>query len=122
MAEFNDLNDLSKSPSLPDGRGITLPSGKAATLRKGKGRDLMRAQRAVAGNSDPTAVLFALIAELAQIDGASIVYEDVLEMDLDDVLVLQAEVAGANFHEPAPGYPAPAASQGSSVLDSASAN
>ncbi len=100
-------------------RSINLPSGKIAVIRRGKGRDLMRAQRAVAGNPDPTAVVFALIAELAQIDGAPIVYEDVVEMDLGDVLVLQAEVTGANFPEPAPDSPAPAASLDSSVSDSA---
>ena len=103
-------------------RSLTLPSGKAAAIRRGKGRDLMRAQRAVAGNPDPTAVVFALIAELAQIDGTPIVYEDVVEMDLGDVLVLQAEVTGANFPEPAQDFPAPAASQDSSALDSASEN
>ena len=41
-------------------RNIALPSGKSAAIRRGKGRDLMRAQRAVAGNPDPTAVVFAL--------------------------------------------------------------
>lgn len=96
-------------------RCVTLPSGKIAAIRRGKGRDLMRAQRAVAGNPDPTAVVFALIAELTQIDGASIVYEDVIEMDLGDVLVLQAEITGANFPEPAQASPAPAASQASFV-------
>lgn len=111
-----------RNTGAPDARNITLPSGKAAVLRKGKGRDLMRAQRAAAGNSDPTAVVFALIAELVQIDGATVVYEDVLEMELDDVLVLQAEIAGANFREPAPGFPAPAASQGLSASDSSSGN
>jgi len=103
-------------------RGVTLPSGKLAAIRRGKGRDLMRAQRAVAANPDPTAVVFALIAELAQIDGASIVYEDVVEMDLGDVLMLQAEVTGANFPEPAQDSPAPAASQDSSGSVSGSEN
>jgi hypothetical protein len=101
-------------------RSVALPSGKTAAIRRGKGRDLMRAQRAVAGNPDPTAVVFALIAELTQIDGAPIIYEDVIEMDLGDVLVLQAEVTGANFPEPAPASPAPAASQDSSASASAS--
>jgi hypothetical protein len=101
-------------------RSVALPSGKTAAIRRGKGRDLMRAQRAVAGNPDPTTVVFALIAELAQIDGATIIYEDVIEMDLGDVLVLQAEVTGANFPEPAPASPAPAASQDSSASASAS--
>ncbi|HZO81124.1 MAG TPA: phage tail assembly protein [Candidatus Binataceae bacterium] len=106
----------------PEIRSLTLPSGRSATLRKGKGRDLMRAQRAVGGNPDPTAVVFALIAELAQIEGAPIVYEDVLELDLEDVLILQAEVTGTNFHEPAQGSPAPAPSQASSASDSESGN
>ena len=109
---------LSAQPA--QSRSVTLPSGKIAAIRRGKGRDLMRAQRAVAGNPDPTAVVFALIAELAQIEGAPIVYEDVVEMDLGDVLVLQAEVTGANFPEPAPDSPAPAVSRDSSASASAS--
>jgi hypothetical protein len=75
-------------------RTTRLPSGKQAEVRKGKGRDLMRAHRAVAGNAEPMSVSFALIAELARIDGKPLVYEDVLEMDLDDVLALEAEVTG----------------------------
>jgi len=78
-----------------DRRRITLPSGKTAELRKGKGRDLMRAHRAVAGNLEPMSVSFALIAELVRLEGKALVYEDVLEMDLDDVLTLEAEVSGA---------------------------
>jgi len=99
------------SAAASQSRSIALPSGKTAAIRRGKGRDLIRAQRAVAGNPEPTAVVFALIAELAQIDGVPIVYEDVAEMDLSDVLVLQTEVTGANFPEPAPDSPAPPASQ-----------
>src|SRR5271169_5290528 len=87
-------------------RVIELPSGKHADVRKGKGRDLMRAHRAVAGNSEPMSVSFALIAELAQVEGKPLVYEDLLEMDLDDVLTLEAEVMGvgesrSNFSDPA---------------------
>jgi hypothetical protein len=86
-------------------RCITLPSGRTARIRRGKGRDLMRAHRAAAGNPEPLAVSFALVAELAEIEGKPIVYEDVLAMDLEDVLALQAEVVGgdgdANFPPPA---------------------
>lgn len=117
-----DTQASGQSAAPAQSRSIVLPSGKTAVIRRGKGRDLMRAQRAVIGNSDPTAVVFALIAELAQIDGAPIVYEDVVEMDLGDVLILQAEVTGANFPEPAPDSPAPAASQGSSASALASGN
>lgn len=94
-------------------RTLSLASGKIATIRKGFGRDLMRAQRVAGPNGDPTAVVFALIAELAEIDGSRIVYEDVLAMELSDVLTLQAEVAGANFQDPPP-----APSRHSSTSDS----
>jgi hypothetical protein len=82
-------------------RALELPSGRQAVVRKGYGRDLMRAQRAAAGD-DPGAVVFALVAELAEIGGRKIVYEDVLAMDLADVLALQAEVIGENFRLPPP--------------------
>ncbi len=102
-----------KGGSQADGRVVTLPSGKSATVRRGFGRDLMRAQRAAGGSGDPGAVVFALIAELVEIDGAKILYEDVLAMELGDVLALQAEVAGENFQ-----FPPPAPLQPSSTSDS----
>ena len=71
---------------------IKLPSGCRAVVRKGCGRDLMRAHRVAGHNPEPTAVTFALIAELAQVDGKAIVYEDVLAMNLGDVLRLEAEI------------------------------
>lgn len=71
-------------------RELRLPSGRLALIRRGFGRDLMRAHRAAGHNPEPTAITFALIAELAQVDGKSIVYEDVLAMDLADVLGLEA--------------------------------
>jgi hypothetical protein len=90
-----------------DGRRVVaLPSGRQADIRKGKGRDLMRAHRAVADNPEPMSVSFALIAEVARIEGKPLVYEDLLDMDLDDVLTLEAEVMGVgddrqNFQAPA---------------------
>lgn len=90
-------------------RTTKLPSGKQAEVRQGKGRDLIRAHRAVAGNAEPMSVSFALIAELARIDGKPLVYEDVLEMDLDDVLALEATVTGAG--ENRANFPDPAAQQ-----------
>jgi len=70
---------------------ITLPSGKTAKFKDGKGRDLLNAQRK-AKTSDE--ILFALIAEIAEIDGQTVIYEDLLEMNLEDVLTLQAEISG----------------------------
>lgn len=76
-------------------REIVLPSGRHAVVRRGKGKDLIRAHRVVGGNPEPMAVSFALVAELTQIDGNPVVYEDVLGMELDDVLFLQAECLGS---------------------------
>jgi hypothetical protein len=106
MTRELQVNGISVDKATADARGevrtLMLPSGKTAAIRKGVGRDLMRAQRAVGTATDPSAVVFALIAELTQIDGSRIVYEDVLAMDLADVLALQGEVAGANFQLPPP--------------------
>ena len=96
---------------------IRLPSGATAEVRKGRGKDLMRAHRVVRGKDDPMAIALALIAELTNIDGKPIVYEDVLEMDLADVLTLQTEIMGSDFQlPPLPSSPA------SSTSDSQSRN
>lgn len=70
---------------------LTLPSGKTAVLRNGKGHDLLQAQMK-AKNSEE--IPYALIAELVEIDGTSLVYEDILDMDLEDVIALQGEISG----------------------------
>ena len=70
---------------------ITLPSGKVATLRKGRGFDLLQAQQKAKTSEE---IPYALIAELAEIDGQKLVYEDILELDLEDVIALQAEISG----------------------------
>jgi hypothetical protein len=100
-------------------RQIILPSGRIATLRRGVGRDLMRAQRA-AQSAEPAAIIFALIAELARIDGAPVLFENVLAMDLADVMLLQEEVISENF--PLAASPTPPLSPDSSTLDSNSRN
>ena len=70
---------------------LTLPSGKKVKIESGKGYHLLNAQRKAKTSEEIT---FALIAELAEIDGQSVVYEDLLEYDLEDVLALQAEISG----------------------------
>lgn len=70
---------------------LTLPSGKIATFEKGKGKDLLQAQ-IKAKTSDE--IPYALLAELCEIDGQKLVYEDILELDLEDVIALQAEISG----------------------------
>ena len=75
---------------------LTLPSGKIAIIKKGKGIDLLNAQK---NSNSSDEIPYALIAQLTEIDGQNIVYEDVLEMDLDDVLAIQSEITGGSKKE-----------------------
>ncbi len=70
---------------------LTLPSGKIAIIERGKGKDLLQAQMKAKTSEE---IPYALIAELAEIDGQKLVYEDILEMDLGDVIALQTEISG----------------------------
>lgn len=70
---------------------LTLPSGKTAVIEQGKGKDLLQVQMK-AKTSDE--IPYALIAELVEIDGQKLVYEDILELDLADVIILQGEISG----------------------------
>jgi hypothetical protein len=101
---------VSLRPTPAATKTITLPSGKTAVIREAFGQDLMRAQRAIGDSPDPSAVMFALVAETVEIDGKPIVYDDVLLMKLADVLMLQREVMGENFASPPP-PPSPGSSK-----------
>jgi hypothetical protein len=71
---------------------ITLSDGRVAVIRPGKGKDLLNAARASGG--DQFKVMFAIVAALTTINGNALPMEDYLEMDLPDVMALQAEVGG----------------------------
>lgn len=77
---------------------MILPSGKKATIKDGKGRDLLNSQRKAKSAEE---IAYALLAELTEIDGQKLIYEDILEMDIKDVLALQMEIMG-NFQFPQP--------------------
>ena len=87
-------------------RQITLPSGSIATIRPGRGRDLILAQRAIGDTKETTALLQALVALLCRVDDKALVYEDVLDMPVGDVLMLEGEVLG-NFPVAASPTPPP---------------
>lgn len=70
---------------------LTLPSGKKATIHQGKGIDLLHAQQKAKSSEE---IPYALLAELAEIDGQKLIYEDLLDLDLEDVVALQAELSG----------------------------
>lgn len=78
---------------------INLPSGKVAILRNGKGIDLLHAQMKAKTSEE---IPYALIAELTEIDGQKLVYEDILDMDLTDVIELQNAISGKLEKKPTP--------------------
>lgn len=72
-------------------KNLTLPSGKNAVLHEGRGFDLLQAQRKAKTSEE---IPYALIAELTEIDGQKLVYEDVLELPIEDVIALQSAISG----------------------------
>ena len=100
---------------------ITLPSGKVATIHKGVGFDLLQAQmKAKTAEEIP----YALIAELVEIDGNKLVYEDILQLDLTDVITLQAEISGKfeTKKQAQPNTPSPTVNQSSTCVKSQDGN
>lgn len=70
---------------------IKLSDGKLAVIKDDKGLDLLNAQKK-AKTSDE--IPYALIAELTEIDGNYLVYEDILELPIEDVILLQEAIGG----------------------------
>ena len=70
---------------------ITLSDGKIAVIKDGKGRDLLNAQKKAKSSDE---IPYALIAELTEIEGNYLVYEDILELPIADVIQLQEAIGG----------------------------
>ena len=70
---------------------LTLSDGRKVIIKDGKGIDLLNAQKK-AKTSDE--IPYALLAELCEIDGQYLVYEDILELPIEDVINLQAVISG----------------------------
>lgn len=70
---------------------ITLSDWKVAVIKDGKGRDLLNAQKKAKSSDE---IPYALIAELTEIDGNYLVYEDILELPIADVIQLQEAIGG----------------------------
>ncbi len=64
---------------------INLPSGKKAKIDDGKGYHLLQSQRKAKATDE---IPYALIAELTEIDGQKLPYEDILQLSLLDVSTL----------------------------------
>lgn len=86
-----DAGEPSSIPAENIRTQFTLPSGKKVIFLRGKGRDLRLALMAAGPGADQYRILFAIIAQLALIDGKKTTMEAIDMMDLDDVLDLQGE-------------------------------
>ena len=70
---------------------ITISDGRNVKIKDGKGKDLLNAQK-VAKSTDE--ITYALLAELCEFDGQKLVFEDILELPITDVINLQTAVSG----------------------------
>ena len=68
-----------------------LKERKIAIIKDGKGRDLLNAQKKAKSSDE---IPYALIAELTEIDGNYLVYVDILELPIADVIQLQEAIGG----------------------------
>lgn len=85
---------MSKSAIAPTGIIGTLSDGRAyAVDHKAKARDLLRAQRQ-AGSKNQESVIYYLVADMVQLDGMPITFEDVMDMEIEDFSTLMAAVQG----------------------------
>ena len=79
---------------------LMLPSsGRKAVLgRKLKAKDAMAARRIVGKDrvDDPMAMLLASIAPVLELDGKAVVFEDLVELDIEDVNALSEAVSEKN--------------------------
>lgn len=68
---------------------ITLPvSGKSVTFRRLKARDYIEAERVIADRESSKQYGFAILARKCVFDGVQALYEDILDLDEDDLAAL----------------------------------
>ena len=81
---------------------LTLSDGRLASLREAKGRDLIAASRLT---DDVNALALALAAQVLTVAGEPVLYEDLLDWPLRDVVAVQTAIAGqmGALPTPAPG-------------------
>lgn len=84
--------EKSKRDAVP--RTLTLSTGAVAVLREPTGYDLERAATAAGPGANNVALMMALIAQVAIIDGRPIAFEDVRALKMTDVTLLLGAVTG----------------------------
>lgn len=85
----NETQNTSSEEKNATQEGIPLSDGRKATFQKGYGHHMVKANQIA---SDPAAIPLALASLLTLIDGKPVIYEDLLEMPLSDVMKIQTAV------------------------------
>lgn len=67
---------------------VSLSTGAVATIRLPKGKDLERAALAVGGSSNPTSIMMGVLGQVTTIGEKSVIYEELQEMAMHDVVAL----------------------------------
>jgi hypothetical protein len=78
--------------ALPAG-GVTLSDGRVAVVRRGKGRDMLEASRR--SGTDLSRIQFDLLSVLTLIDGQPLHFDELMEMDMEDISELMLASGGA---------------------------
>lgn len=82
---------------------ITLPvSKKVATLRRPTGRDVVEAERILGKDGGERAYNLALLSRVTILDGKGLTYEDLLDLDAEDIHELGATDLGFTESQPKP--------------------
>lgn len=91
MTEKNIQEAVESSPKDPNViREFKLPaSGKHVTVMKATGREYIKAKIKVGGKYDE--LDFAIASEIMLFDGKKMMYEDILDMDISDVIKIDLE-------------------------------
>ncbi len=89
----NVINTTMKFVTLSDGRKIVVKRGI-------KGKDTVAAKRVISNPKDELELTYGLIAQVAEYeDGKPVLFEDVLEMEMDDILAIQEAIPGNFFRQ-----------------------
>nr|WP_320131999.1 phage tail assembly protein [uncultured Holophaga sp.] len=82
---------------------LTLPiSGKTATVRRPTGRDIVGAEQLTGKDGGERAYNLALLSRVTLIGGVTVPYEDLLDLDAEDIGALMQVDLGFTESQPKP--------------------
>jgi hypothetical protein len=74
--------------------GVTLSDGRVANVRDARGRDLEKGAAVASSATNPMSLMMGVAAQVTTIDGRAVVYEDILDLPMTDVLKLIGALMG----------------------------